>query len=150
MELWEDPNFAHANRMRVPKLEPLLGMRKPAAASAPLVAEGAAANAPAFPLAATIFTLDPSTQADQPPAAMASDATAKQAERQPKGVGGAAAKAKLERGGAAPKPEAAAAPPVLAANPGGDTSGEMEVYLTGRAGLGRDYRVHLNYQISIW
>ncbi len=37
-----------------------------------------------------------------------------------------------------------------ASRPSGDGSGEAEVLLTGRAGLGKDYRVRFTYQIAIW
>ena len=36
------------------------------------------------------------------------------------------------------------------ASEGEDSAGEMEVILNGQGGLGRDYRVHFTYTISIW
>ena len=33
---------------------------------------------------------------------------------------------------------------------GDDAAGEMEVLLKGRAGLGKDFRVHLTYRVAIW
>ena len=108
VQLWEDPNFAKVNRMRVPKLEALQGLRPPTRAREDTSSAGDDGTAllalPETPLASAVITL----------------------------------------------PSYGAAGPHELAEPAHDAQGEMQVTLSGRTGLGKDYKVSFNYQISIW
>lgn len=121
-QLWEQPNYAEANRALVPKLGLGHGSKDAAGSEgASMLALPDPTAPPATPLASAVVTLDPSCTL-----ATSSDASA-------------AALATLASGsngwGAAGDDE---------------TAGEMEVLLKGRSGLGRDYRVRFAFRIAIW
>jgi len=149
VELWTDPNCAATNRMRVPKLEPLLGMRGGGAAP---VAEAAVA-APAFPQAVGIFTLEPSSplgeQAAKEPR-VSSSPVKSQLGGQPTEEHGRGVKREVTKPAGVARTAPAADGRSASGNGSESGGGEMEVYLRGRAGLGKDYRVCFTYQISIW
>ena len=154
-QLWEDPDFARNNALRVPKLNQLLGGQTAAEQEQARRAEAAAAlQMPTMaPLASAVLTIQPPPPKPQqpPPPSLgtpaasskgAAAASAAGARRCAKAAGGSASPSPLQVSSAKPRNDAAA----LA----GDGVGDVEVLLKGRKGLGRDYKVTCRFEISIF